>query len=148
MRRRFDKTLLFATAAFATGCVNWHPYQAEEMRSGMVTDWYNHQTAYTFAKDTPSTSNCDAYCASIWPPYRPAPGERPVGNFTIIKRADGSEQWAYKGQPLYTYTKDTKTGDMNGNGVGSRVTEIFSGFSIERVARSKALAAECRFPEP
>ena len=31
---------------------------------------------------------------------------------------------------------------------GSRVTEIFSGFSMLRVARSKAFAAECRFPEP
>jgi predicted lipoprotein with Yx(FWY)xxD motif len=60
----------------------------------------------------------DAYCASIWPPYRPAAGESPRGDFTVIKRDDGSPQWAYKGMPLYTYTKDIKTGDKNGDGVG------------------------------
>ena len=85
----------------------------------MVTDWYNHVTVYTFDKDTtnPSRSNCDAYCASIWPPYRPAANERATGAFTIIKRDDGSPQWAYQGKPLYTFTKDTKTGDKNGDGV-------------------------------
>src|SRR5262245_7084077 len=51
-----NKSLLLAAAALATGCVNWHPWGAEEMRSGMVTDWYNHQTVYTFDKDTASPS--------------------------------------------------------------------------------------------
>ena len=115
-----NKSLLLAVAALVTGCVNWQPFGAEEKRTGMVTDWYNHQTVYTFAKDTtnPPQSNCDAYCASIWPPYRPAAGESPRGDFTIIKRADGSPQWAYKGMPLYTYVKDVKTGDKTGDGVG------------------------------
>ena len=31
---------------------------------------------------------------------------------------DGSPQWAYKGMPLYTYVKDVRTGDKNGDGVG------------------------------
>jgi predicted lipoprotein with Yx(FWY)xxD motif len=109
--------LLAAAAALATGCANWRPFGSEEVRTGMVSDWYNHVTVYTFAKDTPNQSNCDPYCASIWPPYRPAPGETPRGDFTIIKRADGSPQWAYKGMPLYTYVKDTKTGDKTGDGV-------------------------------
>ena len=113
------KTLaLAATAVLAAGCANWHPYGSEETRGGMVTDWYNHVTVYTFDKDTPNQSNCDAYCTSMWPPYRPAAGEGSRGDFTIIKRADGSPQWAYKGMPLYTYTKDTKTGDKNGDGAG------------------------------
>ena len=109
--------VLAATAALAAGCANWRPYQSEEVRTGMVSDWYNHVTVYTFDKDTPNQSNCDPYCASFWPPYRPAASDRPVGDFTIIKRADGSPQWAYKGMPLYTYVKDTKTGDKNGDGV-------------------------------
>ena len=115
-----NKSLLLAVAALVTGCANWQPFEAEEKRTGMVADWYNHQTVYTFDKDTanPSRSNCDAYCASIWPPYRPAAGERPTGDFTVVKRDDGSPQWAYKGMPLYTYVKDVKTGDKNGDGVG------------------------------
>ena len=119
MTQLTKKTLLLVAAALAAGCANWQPYQAEEMRTGMVTDWYNHVTVYTFDRDTtnPPRSNCDAYCASIWPPYRPAAGESARGDFTIIKRDDGSSQWAYKGKPLYTYVKDTKTGDKLGDGV-------------------------------
>ena len=29
---------------------------------------------------------------------------------------DGSKQWAYKGKPLYTFAKDTKPGDVTGDG--------------------------------
>jgi predicted lipoprotein with Yx(FWY)xxD motif len=111
-------TLVLASAVLGAGCANWHPFGSEETRGGMVTDWYNHVTVYTFDKDVPNQSNCDAYCTLTWPPYRPAPGEAARGDFTIIKRADGSPQWAYKGMPLYTYTKDTKTGDKNGDGAG------------------------------
>ena len=32
-----------------------------------------------------------------------------------IARDDGSMQWAYKGKPLYTYSKDAKPGDMTGD---------------------------------
>jgi len=27
---------------------------------------------------------------------------KPMGDYTIIARDDGSKQWAYKGRPLYT----------------------------------------------
>ena len=121
-----NKGLLLAVAALATGCANWHPFGAEEKRTGMVADWYSHQTVYTHTTDTanPSQSNCDAYCASMSPPHRPAAGERPAGDFTIIKRADGSPQWAYKGMPLYTCPKDTKTGDKNCDGAGGGVMRV------------------------
>ena len=39
-----------------------------------------------------------------------------MGEYTVITRADGMKQWAYKGKPLYTWVKDTKPGDMTGNG--------------------------------
>ncbi len=35
----------------------------------------------------------------------------------MIKRDDGSMQWAYQGMPLYTFVKDTKAGDKTGDGV-------------------------------
>ena len=34
---------------------------------------------------------------------------------TIIKRDDGSLQWADEGKPLYTFAKDTKPGDVAGD---------------------------------
>jgi predicted lipoprotein with Yx(FWY)xxD motif len=42
----------------------------------------------------------------------------PTGDWSVIRRGDGTPQWAYKGRPLYTFIKDTKAGDTNGDGVG------------------------------
>jgi predicted lipoprotein with Yx(FWY)xxD motif len=37
--------------------------------------------------------------------------------YAVITREDGSKQWAYKGKPLYYWVKDTKPGDVSGDGV-------------------------------
>jgi len=77
-------------------------------------------TLYTFKKDGKNTgmSECYDQCAINWPPLTVASGTQPNKEFTIIIRADGSQQWAFKGQPLYFYAKDTKPGDKLGDGVG------------------------------
>ncbi len=75
-------------------------------------------TLYTFAKDMPGVSNCNDKCAVAWPPLTAAADAKPVGNFTVITRADGGKQWAYKGMALYTWMKDAKPGDATGDGVG------------------------------
>ena len=36
---------------------------------------------------------------------------------SVVKRDDGSMMWAYKGKPLYLWAKDTKAGDVTGDGV-------------------------------
>ena len=53
-------------------------------------------------------------CTQSWPPVRVAPGAKAVGDWTIIKRQDGIEQWAYKGQALYTSVLDRVAGDTYG----------------------------------
>lgn len=79
----------------------------------------NGMTLYTFDKDTSGVSNCNGSCAGVWPPYTSAttPATFPTG-VTLIKRADGSMQFAYKGMPLYYYSGDKAAGDMTGDGVG------------------------------
>ena len=63
---------------------------------------------YTFARDTtPGKSACNGPCATAWPPLSAAATDKDAGDWTVITREDGSKQWAYKGQPLYTYAKDT-----------------------------------------
>ena len=76
-------------------------------------------TLYTFAKDAPGVSNCNDNCAKNWPPLMAAADAMPMGEWTIVTRADGTRQWAYKGMPLYGWIKDAKPGDMTGNGVGN-----------------------------
>jgi len=76
-------------------------------------------TLYTFAKDQPGASNCNDNCAKNWPPLMAAADAMPMGEWTIVTRADGSKQWAYKGMPVYLWIKDAKPGDNTGNGVGN-----------------------------
>ena len=103
------KTLaLAATAVLAAGCANWHPYGSQEMRTGMVADWYNDARLHLrqgHAQSEQLRRLLRFDLAAV-----PAGRRRaPMGDFTVIKRVDGSPQWAYKGMPLNTYTKDTKT---------------------------------------
>ena len=76
-------------------------------------------TLYTFDKDTAGKSACNGQCAPNWPPLMAAADAKAVGDWTIVTRDDGTKQWAYKGKPLYTWVKDTKPGDMTGDGVNN-----------------------------
>lgn len=73
---------------------------------------------YTYDKDAQGTSNCNDRCATNWPPLAAQAGDQAEGDWSIIERSDGSRQWAYKGKPLYTWTKDTAPGAAGGDGVG------------------------------
>ncbi|UNM12705.1 hypothetical protein J4032_15300 [Streptomyces formicae] len=81
-------------------------------------------TLYRFDKDTasPAKSNCEGECAKVWPvvaagDVTAAPGtdESLIGEVT---RTDGTKQLTIDGWPMYRYAKDTKPGDINGQGVG------------------------------
>jgi predicted lipoprotein with Yx(FWY)xxD motif len=73
-------------------------------------------TLYSFAPDTPATSNCNGTCAQNWPPVKgPATAAGVTGTFGTIKRSDGSAQATFDGHPLYTYIGDSAPGQANGN---------------------------------
>ena len=63
-------------------------------------------TVYTWSKDAPGTSACDAACAATWPPFIAVAGAKAVGDWSLITRADGAKQWAFRGKALYTNVKD------------------------------------------
>jgi predicted lipoprotein with Yx(FWY)xxD motif len=76
-------------------------------------------TLYTFDRDegTPGKSGCNGECALAWPPV-PAPVDaKPMADWSVITREDGSLQWAYKGMPLYRYAADAFAGSTFGEGV-------------------------------
>jgi predicted lipoprotein with Yx(FWY)xxD motif len=79
----------------------------------------NGMTLYTYDKDSKEVSNCTGSCAGVWPPYVTSvvPSSLPT-NISTVTRSDGSIQFTYKGLPLYYYTGDTQSGDINGDGVG------------------------------
>lgn len=77
----------------------------------------NGFTLYVFGADSANVSNCNGGCAAVWPPFMAAANAQASGSFTIITRADGSKQWAFKTHPLYNFSGDAKAGDANGEGL-------------------------------
>jgi predicted lipoprotein with Yx(FWY)xxD motif len=81
-------------------------------------------TLYLLAADKKNESTCTAGCAAAWPPLLLPPGTAArlhlpgfTGTFGTAHRSDGANQLTYDGAPLYTFIKDRKPGDMNGQGV-------------------------------
>ena len=74
-------------------------------------------TLYTFDKDVAGggKSVCNGPCAKNWPPLMAKADDIASGDGSIITRDDGAKQWAYKGKPVYLWSKDTKPGDMTGD---------------------------------
>jgi predicted lipoprotein with Yx(FWY)xxD motif len=56
-------------------------------------------------------------CTERWPPALAADDAEAIGDWSIVQRRDGSRQWAYDEQPLYTSVRDKEPGDVLG---GSR----------------------------
>ena len=80
-------------------------------------------TLYSFDKDAAGKSACNGKCAENWPPLM-AGTATGSGDWTVIARDDGAKQWAFRGKPLYTFVKDTKPGDVVGDGFMNNVWHI------------------------
>ncbi len=92
------------------------PAKVAETSKGKALVDAKGMTLYTFDRDTAGKSACNGQCAQNWPPLIAAAGTAASGDWSVVTRDDGSKQWAYKGKPLYTWTKDTKAGDVTGDG--------------------------------
>lgn len=91
--------------------------QAVSEKDGRLAD-AGGRTLYTFDKDSATASNCIGDCTVMWPPFVAAAGASAKGDFGLVAREDGAQQWSYKGKPLYLYAGDAKPGDANGEGKG------------------------------
>ena len=79
-------------------------------------------TLYQFGKDKNGKSACAGKCATFWPPLitsgKPlAAAGAKASLLGTTKRADGRMQVTYNHHPLYTFVKDTKKGQTNGEGL-------------------------------
>jgi predicted lipoprotein with Yx(FWY)xxD motif len=117
------------------------PAHAQMTADGLILVTPAGMTLYTFGPDnsTPGKSQCtdvahaafsdptggfgmiplphaDTHksCAKQWPPFLADPYATAGGDWSFISRPDESRQWAYRGHPLYTSTKDHQPGDRNG----------------------------------
>jgi predicted lipoprotein with Yx(FWY)xxD motif len=97
-----------ATSAFA---------QSVSEKDGRLAD-ASGRTLYTFDKDSANASACNSGCAAMWPPFAAPSGAAAKGDFTLVSREDGAQQWSYKGKPLYLFSGDTQPGEAKGEGMG------------------------------
>ena len=65
------------------------------------------RTLYVSAADrTPGASSCTGDCAKQFPPLFATAGASGFGDWSLVKRPEGGEQWAYQGKPLYTFAPE------------------------------------------
>ncbi|MFO1322549.1 MAG: hypothetical protein U1F15_00630 [Burkholderiales bacterium] len=109
---------ILAAVLLATSAAHAQMAPATKGPNGVWVDGKG-MTLYVFDRDAGGKSMCNGPCATNWPPFTAAAGAMAMGDWTIITRDDGGKQWAYKGKPLYAWSKDAKPGDMTGDGVNN-----------------------------
>ena len=121
------KAIALVFAALLLGTAASHAAEAWKEAEVGGTKIYTDakgMTLYTFGKDADGKSACVEQCAVNWPPLKAEAGAAASGDWTVVTRADGSSQWAYKGRPLYAFVKDKKAGDVTGDGLMSGAWKV------------------------
>jgi predicted lipoprotein with Yx(FWY)xxD motif len=108
--------LIAASAALAQTAA---PAKVADTSKGKALVDAKGMTLYTFDRDAAGKSACNGQCAQNWPPLMAASSASASGDWSVVTRDDGSKQWAYKGKPLYLWVKDTKPGEVTGDGVNN-----------------------------
>jgi predicted lipoprotein with Yx(FWY)xxD motif len=60
-------------------------------------------------------SPCAGRCREDWLPLAAPAIARGSADWSVVTRADGSKQWAYRGSPLYTQAKNAETDPESGD---------------------------------
>jgi predicted lipoprotein with Yx(FWY)xxD motif len=107
------------------------------------------RTLYLFERDKHSKSACSGPCATAWPPLiafgkpHASAGARALLLGTT-KRADGRLQGTYNHHPLYTFIKDTRKGQTNGENLNAFGAEWYAvspaGAKVEKENAAKSTA--------
>jgi len=76
-------------------------------------------TLYIFDRDASGKFACVDACLKTWRPVVASALDQPRGDWAITVRPDDrTRQWAFKGQPVYTFTGDFTPGDTAGDNRG------------------------------
>ncbi len=83
---------------------------------GTMTD-SKGMTLYQFDKDVAGSgkSACSGGCAALWPPFTATGEAKSSGDWSVVTRDDGAKQWAFRGKPVYLWSRDAKAGDKTGD---------------------------------
>ena len=81
---------------------------------GRLVVYETGYSVYTSDNDTNKNSNCVGDCARTWIPALAPASAQPQGEWTIINRALGVRQWAFRGKPIYSFSEDTHSASFSG----------------------------------
>jgi predicted lipoprotein with Yx(FWY)xxD motif len=112
--------VLLDGSAGASKSANIHIRTAENAALGkrVLINAKGH-TLYTLSAETHGKFICtDKGCLAVWKPVVLRKGAHAAGvsHLGAVTRPDGRRQATYKGRPLYSFTQDTKKGDVKGEG--------------------------------
>lgn len=115
---RFSIVLALAATLAAAGCASTSMLAPPAATADGVLVNPQGLTLYTYDRDIADSgvSACLGDCAVKWPPFlvTTASGTPPAG-YSVIRRVDGRSQWAFRGQPLYSWPEDQEPGDRYGD---------------------------------
>jgi predicted lipoprotein with Yx(FWY)xxD motif len=130
MGLRVLKTRLVAVAVAAVFCV---VVVAASGAPATVQAWHSsalgseivvNATGRTLYVDGKGAIRCAGVCVNLWPPLVVAKGVKPVAGKGLkaslvgtVKRPNGTFQVTYGGYALYRYNGDSKSGQLNGQGL-------------------------------
>ena len=83
--------------------------------AGDVLTTPDGMTVYIYDKEATGSASCYGACAEDWPPVLAPADAKPFGEFSLVKRIDGTRQWAHRGKPLHLYHEDQAPGDAKGD---------------------------------
>lgn len=91
--------------------------QIENTLIGHVAADRNQKTLYAPQGDVEVASLCvESECGTEWSPLIAPRMARSLGDWSVISRTDGLNQWAYNGQPLFRYSGDVLIREYQGQG--------------------------------
>jgi len=71
--------------------------------TGRLVATADRASVYTWDRDAPNKSNCDARCTDEWTPVQAPEFAESLGEWGVIERSPGVKQWTFRTKPLYTY---------------------------------------------
>jgi predicted lipoprotein with Yx(FWY)xxD motif len=84
---------------------------------------------------SPAPSACVDDCARTWLPLVAPVDAKADGDWSLVARDDGKQQWAWKSHPLYTYTGDTKPGDALGEGNWTLIGNVGTHWEVANIVQ-------------
>jgi predicted lipoprotein with Yx(FWY)xxD motif len=115
--------LVLANPATAGG-LRGPPASVQSAAAGAILTDARGMTLYISDVDERYRPSCSGACALTWRPFPVDQGLCGDSDWAVVRRSDGTSQWAYSGRPLYTFAGDEEPGDANGDGAEGGVWHV------------------------